>query len=106
MEDLRGFQGVELPVTLECAGNGRAMFRPRVLGTQWSWGAVGTARWRGVRLREALDRAGLKPATRHVTFDGADSQLVKAADFIRSIPVEKCNRPETILAYEMNLASR
>jgi DMSO/TMAO reductase YedYZ molybdopterin-dependent catalytic subunit/cytochrome c5 len=102
MDELRAFPPVELPVTLECAGNGRAMFRPRVLGTQWSWGAVGTARWRGVRLRDVLERARLKPAVRHITFDGTDAQLVKAADFVRSLPLEKCLRTETILAYEMN----
>ena len=102
MDDLRRFQPVEVTVTLECAGNGRMMFRPRVLGTQWRSGAVGTAQWRGVRLRDVIERAQLKPAARHIAFDGADTQLVKAADFIRSVPLDKCMQPATILAYEMN----
>ncbi|MCW5977707.1 MAG: molybdopterin-dependent oxidoreductase [Bryobacteraceae bacterium] len=102
LDDLRNMPAVEAPVTLECAGNGRAAFRPRPLGTQWVRGAVGTARWRGVRLRDVLERARLKPAAKHIVFDGADTGIMKAADFIRSVPVEKCLQPDTILAYQMN----
>src|SRR5690242_1022643 len=47
---LRAFPRATLPVLLECAGNGRALFQPRVAGTQWRWGAVGNARWSGARL--------------------------------------------------------
>ncbi len=35
LEDLKRFEPAEVAVTLECAGNGRAFFDPRVLGTQW-----------------------------------------------------------------------
>ena len=102
LQDLKRFEPAEVAVTLECAGNGRAFFDPRVLGTQWRRGAVGTARWRGARLRDVLDRAGLQSSARHLAFDGADIQIGNAADFVRSIPREKSLHPDTILAYEMN----
>src|SRR5579862_5718233 len=46
--------------TLECAGNGRALYRPQVPGVQWGKGAVGTARFSGPRLHDVLERAGIK----------------------------------------------
>ena len=46
--------------TLECAGNGRAFFDPPVAGIQWGKGAVGTARWTGVRMADVLKRAGVE----------------------------------------------
>jgi DMSO/TMAO reductase YedYZ molybdopterin-dependent catalytic subunit len=93
---------VERVVTMECAGNGRSYFRPRVAGIQWRKGAVGTARWKGVPLREALNRAGLKPDAKHLAFDGADTGMAAAPDFVRSIPVDKALHPDTLLATHMN----
>jgi DMSO/TMAO reductase YedYZ molybdopterin-dependent catalytic subunit len=93
---------VERVVTMECAGNGRSFFRPRVAGIQWRKGAVGTARWKGVALREVLNRAGLKPEAKHLAFDGADTGMATAPDFVRSVPREKCLHPDTLLATHMN----
>ncbi len=93
---------IERVVTMECAGNGRSYFRPRVAGIQWRKGAVGTARWKGVRFKEVLDRAGLKPGAKHVACDGLDTGMATAPDFVRSIPVEKALHPDTLLATEMN----
>ena len=53
-------------MTLECAGNGRAFFDPAVAGIQWEKGAVGTARWTGVRLADMLKRAGMKSTGNNV----------------------------------------
>src|SRR5580700_5779755 len=58
--------------TLECAGNGRSLSRPQVPGIQWGKGAVGTARFSGPRLRDVLQRAGVKPTGKHVMFRGLD----------------------------------
>ena len=102
MEDLRRMPSVELIGVLECAGNGRAFFEPPVAGLQWRNGAVGNARWRGVRLRDVLQRAGLKSAAVEVLFDGADVPLGTMADFQRSITIKKALDPDTLLAYEMN----
>lgn len=93
---------LERVVTMECAGNGRSFFEPRVAGIQWRKGAVGTARWRGVSLAGVLRQAGLRPEARHLIFDGADTATATAPDFIRSIPVEKALHPDTLIATHMN----
>ena len=62
MADLRRLPSVSMPVTLECAGNGRAFFEPPVAGVQWQKGAVGNARWTGVRLADVLKQAGVVDA--------------------------------------------
>jgi sulfite oxidase len=105
LEQIGRLPQIERVVTLECAGNGRAFFEPHVAGIQWRKGAVGTARWKGVRLRDVLSRAVLKPEAKHVAFDGADNGMATAPDFVRSIPVEKCLHPDTLLATHMNGAS-
>jgi DMSO/TMAO reductase YedYZ molybdopterin-dependent catalytic subunit len=89
-------------VTLECAGNGRAFFDPPVAGIPWRKGAVGTARWTGVRLGDLLRQAGVNSSARYVWLDGADVGLGRAPDFIRNIPIEKALHQDTLLAYEMN----
>src|SRR5262245_55718496 len=61
MDDLRKFRQVSQTVTLECSGNGRVYANPPVPGLQWEKGAVSTAKWTGVSLREVLTKAGIKP---------------------------------------------
>jgi DMSO/TMAO reductase YedYZ molybdopterin-dependent catalytic subunit len=102
MADIRQMPRVTLPVTLECAGNGRAFFDPPVAGTQWQRGAVGNARWTGVRLSDVLKRAGLKTSGRYLWLDGADRPLGTAPDFNRQLPIAKALHQDTLLAYEMN----
>jgi DMSO/TMAO reductase YedYZ molybdopterin-dependent catalytic subunit len=86
--------------TLECAGNGRAFAVPHVPGVQWRKGAVGTARFAGPRLREVLERAGVKSAGKHVMFRGLDEVPGKVPPFIRSIPIEKATDADTLLALQ------
>jgi DMSO/TMAO reductase YedYZ molybdopterin-dependent catalytic subunit len=88
--------------TLECAGNGRSLHRPQVPGIQWGKGAVGTARFSGARLRELLQRAGVKPSGKHVMFRGLDEVPGKVPPFIRSIPIEKALDADTLIATQMN----
>lgn len=100
--ELQRLPRATVTVTLECAGNGRAFFDPPVAGIQWEKGAVGTARWTGVRLAEVLQRAGVKSTGKYVVLDGADRPVGQVPDFIRNIPIEKALHPDTLLAYEMN----
>lgn len=102
LSDLREMPRVRLAVTLECAGNGRAFFDPPVAGVQWEKGAVGNARWTGVRLADVLKRAGLTASSRYVWLDGADRPMGTVPDFVRQLPVDKAMHPDTIVAYEMN----
>jgi sulfite oxidase len=91
--------------TLECAGNGRAFAVPHAPGIQWQKGAVGTARFSGPRLRDMLDRAGVRPTGKHVMFRGLDEIPGKVPAFIRSIPIEKAMDGHTLIALNMNGAA-
>ena len=102
LADLRQMPSVTITTVLECAGNGRAFFDPPVAGIQWEKGAVGNARWTGVRMADVLKRAGVKPAGRFVTMNGADRGMGQQPDFIRQVPIDKALHPDTLLAYEMN----
>jgi DMSO/TMAO reductase YedYZ molybdopterin-dependent catalytic subunit len=102
LEDLKALPRVTAVVTLECAGNGRAFFTPPVAGVQWQKGAVGTARWTGVRLSDVLSRAGVKAGARFVLLDGADQSIGRVPDFVRSVPLAKAIHPDTLLVDQMN----
>src|SRR5712672_3421388 len=88
--------------TLECAGNGRSLYRPQVPGVQWGKGAVSTARFSGPRLRDILQGAGVKSTGKHVMFRGLDEVPGKVPPFIRSIPMEKALDSDTLIATHMN----
>lgn len=102
LEELKRLPAVTQTVTLECAGNGRAFFDPPVPGVQWTRGAVGTARWTGVRMADVLKRAGARSAGRFVLMNGADRALGNMQDFVRQVPIAKAMHPDTLIAYEMN----
>lgn len=102
LADLKGMPQVKLPATLECAGNGRSNFLPRMPGLQWSKGAVGNAEWGGVRLADLLRKAGVQPGAEWGNVNGADVGVGKTPDFIRSIPLRKLMDPATLIATEMN----
>ena len=88
--------------TLECAGNGRAYYKPRLPGIQWGKGAVGTARFSGPRLRDVLEPARVKSTGKHLMFRGLDDIPGKVPPFIRSIPMEKALDGDTLIATHMN----
>jgi DMSO/TMAO reductase YedYZ molybdopterin-dependent catalytic subunit len=102
LDDLRQMPRTTVTAVLECAGNGRAFFEPSMPGIQWERGAVGNARWTGVRVADLLARAGLGEGARHVVMHGADRPLGTQPPFVRQLPVAKAMDPDTILAYEMN----
>jgi DMSO/TMAO reductase YedYZ molybdopterin-dependent catalytic subunit len=103
LRELARLPRVESVVTLECAGNGRALFGlPNTSGVQWEHGAVGTARWGGVRLAALIERAGPRPDARHVWFECADAAPLSGTPaFTRSIPLEKA-MDDVLLATRMN----
>jgi DMSO/TMAO reductase YedYZ molybdopterin-dependent catalytic subunit len=86
---------------LECAGNGRAFFQPRIAGVPWTRGGVGNAVFGGPSLGALLRLAGAKGTARHVAFRGA---VLPSPDpqFMRSIPMDKALDPDTIVATQMN----
>jgi DMSO/TMAO reductase YedYZ molybdopterin-dependent catalytic subunit len=103
LDDLKHLPRVTVAAVLQCAGNARSFYRPRVPGAQWGRGALGQARWTGVRLRDLLARAGVEPGAKFVRLLGGDRPpLPTVPPFARSVPLEKAMHPDTLLAYEMN----
>jgi sulfite oxidase len=102
LDELRQMPHATVTVSLECAGNGRAFFEPTMPGIQWERGAVGNARWTGVRLADLLTRAGVRDSARNVAMHGADRPLGTMPPFVRQVPMPKAMHADTIVAYEMN----
>ena len=104
VEELRkSFPEVTITSVLQCAGNGRAMQKPRVPGVQWQHGAMGQATFTGVRLKDVLAKAGLSKDALFLRVSGADAPPKPTVPgFIRSLPIERAMDPTTILAYRMN----
>ncbi len=106
LRDLHQMPSHTMMVTLECAGNGRAMFDPPIDGEQWRYGAVSTAEWTGVPLGEILDRADLAPDAEDIVFRGADRGATEGSNqpiaFERSLSVADARDCDALLAYAMN----
>ena len=107
LQDLRTkFEPVSVVALCQCAGNSRSLFEPRVPGGQWGNGAMSNARWKGVRLKDVLDAAGVLPGTVHVGFRGLDTApLPKMPRYEKSLPIDRARDGEVMIAHEMNGAS-
>lgn len=106
IEDIRKLPSRTVKVVLECAGNKRHSFEPKVYGEQWEKGAISEGYWKGVPLRAILELAEIKQSAREVLVEGYDNGLRTDVDkvfsFSRSLPMEKAMHPDTIIAYEYN----
>ena len=106
IEELRrDFQWMRLNLQLECAGNGRAFFEPKAKGNQWTVGAVACSEWTGVRLRDVLNRAGLKESAIYTAHYGADTHLSgdpNKQPISRGVPIEKAMEEHNLIVFEMN----
>ncbi|MFD8374804.1 molybdopterin-dependent oxidoreductase [Streptomyces sp. NPDC059688] len=106
LADLLSFPQVTTRVTLECAGNGRALLTPRPVSQPWLVEAVGTADWTGVPLRLLLEEAGAAPDAVDVVFTGADHGVERGVeqDYRRALPlaVATGGDPEVLVATTMN----
>jgi DMSO/TMAO reductase YedYZ molybdopterin-dependent catalytic subunit len=103
LADLQAMPSVDLIAVNQCSGNSRGLFSPRVPGGQWSNGAMGNARWTGVRLKDLLDKAGVKAGAKAVRFNGLDEPVVpEGPDFIKSLSIDHARDGEVMVAYAMN----
>ena len=102
MDDLIRFPQVTMQVVVECAGNGRSLFTPKVDGTPWIRGAVGCSEWTGVRLRDVLKAASLKETAVYTGNYGEDLPIGSGEAFSRGIPIEKAMDEHTLIALKMN----
>jgi DMSO/TMAO reductase YedYZ molybdopterin-dependent catalytic subunit len=84
LDDLRAMPIVEQPATLACIGNNVPAR------------AISTAVWKGVRLADVLERAGVTAAT------ARDVVLIGADNYTDSIPLARAVDSGTILAFAMN----
>ena len=108
MDEMRQMPAQTITATLECAGNSRVFLVPKVKGVQWELGAVGNAKWTGVRLRDVLQRAEIADQAREIILEGADNGTISEPprpagkiNFARSMPLAKAMK-DVLLAYQMN----
>ena len=104
LEELKkSFEPVEIVAVNQCSGNSRGFFKPRVQGGQMAHGAMGNAKWTGVRLKDVLAKAGLAATAKQAVFNGLDKPLLPGTpDFVKAIDVDQATDPDLLLAYEMN----
>ena len=104
MAALRRDPAITVPVTLECAGNGRSLLTPRPMSQPWVQEGVGTAHWTGVPLAYLLGKAGVLQNAVEVVFTGADAGVQGGVPhhYARSLPIREALRADVVLAYKMN----
>ncbi len=104
LDELRSRPADTRPVTIECAGNGRARLEPRPLSQPWLTEAVGTAEWTGVPLSAVLEEAGLADDVVEILFTGLDRGIEGGTEqfFARSLPRTEALGADALLAYEIN----
>ncbi|MFA9560105.1 sulfite oxidase [Evansella sp. AB-rgal1] len=106
IHDLLNLPSRSLEIVLECAGNKRSLFDPKVFGEQWENGAINYGTWSGVSLRDLLTFTGIKQSALEITFTGHDDGIEKGKEekvsYTRSLPLWKALHPDTIIAYAFN----
>lgn len=103
LDEIARLPQVNIAAVNQCSGNSRGLFEPRVPGAQWVHGAMGNAIWTGVRLRDVLDRAGIRAGAVQVRFDGLDTPVVAdAPDFRKALDIDHARDGEVMIAYAMN----
>jgi DMSO/TMAO reductase YedYZ molybdopterin-dependent catalytic subunit len=104
LDDLRLRHTVTEPVTMECAGNGRALLDPKPVSQPWLREAVGTGEWTGTPLAALLEEAGVLDGAVDVVFTGLDRGVEGgvAQAYARALPVAEAQRPEPLLAWGLN----
>ncbi len=96
------FEHVEVEAVLQCGGNSRSAYKPIAGGIQWGSGAMGSALWKGVRLSDILNRAGLHKDAKYIGFNGKDNAAYyETPNFVRELELEELN-DHVIVAFEMN----
>jgi len=99
------FPQVTLRLQMECGGNGRSFYVPETRGNQWGNGAISCGAWTGVRLRDVLAAAGVKPSAVYTGHYGADPHLSGATDrpsISRGVPIAKAMEEHSLIATRLN----
>ncbi len=107
LSDLKtNFEPVTITATLQCSANRRKHMSEQARaasGLQWDVGAISTAEWTGVRLRDVLADAGF-PVNKYLTSEAKHVQFMGAEAYGSSIPLEKAVSAagDVLLVYTMN----
>lgn len=104
LDDLRTqYEKVSVIAVNQCSGNSRSLYSPRVMGGQWNNGAIGNAKFTGVRLKDVLAKAKIKTGAIEVVYRGLDNApIATVPPFEKSLPIAKAQDPDVMIAYEMN----
>lgn len=106
LQEIYSMPAKTIKVVLECSGDKRELFKPKVYGEQWGKGAISQGIWKGVSLKTLLQYTGLLDNAKEIVFEGYDNgrrpDSNKLYNFSRSLPIEKALDSDTIIAYEYN----
>ena len=107
IDDLKSkFEPVEITSVLQCGGNSRKFFAgagPATHGVQWGHGAMGCALWKGARLKDILNMAGVNARAKYVGVNGLEKPAIdETPHFFREMGIDEALTDELIVAYEMN----
>ena len=104
LDEIISRPAVTMPVTMECAGNGRALLSPRPVSQPWLVEAIGTAEWIGTPLRGVLEDMGIADDAVELLFTGLDRgvQGDEVQYYQRSLSIADASREEVLLAWAMN----
>jgi DMSO/TMAO reductase YedYZ molybdopterin-dependent catalytic subunit len=104
LEEIKKRPRRTIPVTMECAGNGRALLAPRRISQPWLLEAIGNAEWTGTPLRSILQEAGVSADAAEIVFTALDQGVEgdQVQHYQRSLTVDEAIRDEVLLVYEMN----
>jgi len=104
LDEVKERPAVTMAVTMEYAGNGRALLNPRAVSQPWLLEAVGTAEWTGTPLRGILEEAGIADRAKEVIFTGLDRGIQggEVQYYQRSLALDEATREDVLLAHQMN----
>lgn len=107
VDDLKSkFEPVEITSVLQCGGNSRKYYAKSgqaTHGVQWGHGAMGCAVWKGVRLKDILNMAGVKATAKFVGVNGLEKPAIdETPRFFREMEIDEALSGELIVAYAMN----
>ena len=102
LDDLRARETVTMPVTMECAGNGRAELEPHVVSQPWLAEAVGTAEWTGMPVGSLLAEAGLQADALEVVFTGLDRGVEGGVEQLYERSLSVADAEQSLLAWGCN----
>ncbi|MFC3884925.1 sulfite oxidase [Bacillus songklensis] len=106
IQEIMSLPAKRLKMTLECSGDKRSLFKPKVFGEQWEKGAISQGYWKGVSLKTVLQYTGLSDQAVEVVVEGYDfgerKDLIQVVPYKRSLPLRKALHGDTLIAYEYN----